>query len=172
VEGHGTLCPRLKKRGAHPSCPPPNCAHALIQTCAARRVVWCVLRVVLFLILKWYFKWITFLNFSCYSFHNHPQAFALDQRFAALEVHEQRTVTFFNYLATTDHKANINFRTICNFYATAQTKLFMMQNFFVIEMRGLQRLCCVKLFEQFVKTWQVVVYANWELLDLILAWEV
>jgi len=34
--------------------------------------------------------------FSCYSFHNHlPQAFALDQRFAALEVREQRTVTFF-----------------------------------------------------------------------------
>jgi len=47
-------------------------------------------RVVLFMILKWYFKWIISLKFSCYSFHNHlPQAFALDQRFAAPEFHKQ-----------------------------------------------------------------------------------
>ena len=75
----------------------------------------------------WYFKSIIFLNFWCYSFHNHlPQAFALDQRFAALEIHEQRTVTCFNYLGTIDHKANINIRAICNCYATAQIKLFVM----------------------------------------------
>jgi len=68
-----------------------------------------------------------FLNFSCYSFHNHlPQAFSLDRRFAALEVHEQRTVTFFNYLGTKDHEANTNIRTICNCYATTLIKLFVM----------------------------------------------
>jgi len=102
-------------------------------------------RVVFFMILKWYFKRIFFLNFSCYSFRNHLlQAFALDLRFAVLEVHEQRTVPYCNYLGTVDHEANINFRAICNCYATAQIKLF------VIHMRGLQRLCCLKLFEQFV----------------------
>jgi len=80
-----------------------------------------------FMILKWYFKWITFLTFLYYSFHNHlPQAFALDQRFAALEVHEKKTVTFFNYLGTIDHKANTNICNICNCYATAQIKVYVM----------------------------------------------
>jgi len=68
-----------------------------------------------------------FLNFSCYSFHNHlPQAFVLDQMFAALKVHEQRTVTFFIFLGTIDHEANMNIRAICNCYDTAQIKLFVM----------------------------------------------
>jgi len=131
--------------------------------------------VVLFMILKWCFNWIVFLNFSSYWFHNHlPQAVALDQRFAALGVHEKRPVTFFNYLGTIYHEANINFHAICKChaiecYAIAQINLFMVYKyFFAIDMRGLQRLCCVKLSEQFVKTWQAVDRANWAL--LILNW--
>jgi len=47
-------------------------------------------RVVLFVILKCHFKWTIFLTCSCHSFHNHlPQAFAFDQRFTVLQVHEQ-----------------------------------------------------------------------------------
>ena len=70
-------------------------------------------RVVLFMILQWYFKWITFLKLSCYPFHNHlPQAFALDQRFAALEVYKQFVICYAS--------------AICNYYATAQIKLFVM----------------------------------------------
>lgn len=101
-------------------------------------------------------------------------AFALDQRFAALGVHEKRPVTFFNYLGTIYHEANINFHAICKChaiecYAIAQINLFMVYKyFFAIDMRGLQRLCCVKLSEQFVKTWQAVDRANWVL--LILNW--
>jgi len=65
-----------------------------------------------------------FFTFLCHSFHYHlPQALALDQRFKAFEVHEQMPVKFCNYLRTTDHEANTNFRGICNCYATAQIKL-------------------------------------------------
>jgi len=51
---------------------------------------------------------------------------------------------------------------ICNCYATAQVKLCVMSKFlFVIHMRGSQRLCCMNLFEQIVRTRQAVVRANW-----------
>ena len=50
---------------------------------------------VLFMILKWYFKLTIFLTFSCHSFQNYlPQAFAFHQRFTALQVHEQGPATF------------------------------------------------------------------------------
>jgi len=98
----------------------------------------CNQRAALFMILKWYFKWIILLTFLCNSLHNHlPQTFALDQRFTALEVHERRPVTFLNCLRAIDHEVNTNFHTICNCYATVQVMLFVM----VKIVQGLQRLC-------------------------------
>jgi len=64
-----------------------------------------------FMILKWYFKWIVFLNFLYHSFHN---------------LYEQRNVTIFKYLGTIDHETNTTFRVISNCHATTQIQLFVM----------------------------------------------
>jgi len=62
---------------------------------------------------EWHFEWIIFLNFSCYSFHNHlPQAFVFDQRFAVLQAYEKRPVTFFQLLE--NHEVNNYFNYLKN----------------------------------------------------------
>ena len=70
--------------------------------------------VVLFMVLEWYFKWIIVLTFSCYSFHNHlPQAFALDQKFAALELHEQKTVLPGDHRSRSEYKFSRHLLLLC-----------------------------------------------------------
>jgi len=68
-------------------------------------------RLVLFMILKWYFKCIVFFNFC-------------DTHFTI--IHEQKNVTIFKYLGTIDHEANATFRAISNCRATTQIQLFVM----------------------------------------------
>jgi len=134
-------------------------------------------RVVLFMILKWYLKWIIFLKFSCYSFHNHlPQAFALDQRFAAPEFHKQFVIVTLQPLEFTN---NLQFVALPPFVIVtlqpteSRSSSLWCKNFSLwFHMRGLPRLCCINLFEQIVRTWQTVVRANWVLLVLILVWVV
>ena len=96
------------------------------QTCATCGLPRCLVRPAWYCSQSWngISKSIKFFTFSCHSFHNH----LLTTSFGALSevVHEQRPVTFFYYLRTTDHEANTNFRAICNCYDTAQIKLFMM----------------------------------------------
>jgi len=100
----------------------------LKQTCAttARRVVWCGPRGFVYdLEMVFQINYIPqfFVLLISQSF---TTSFCTYQRFAALEVHEQRTVTFFNYRGIIDHEANINICAICNCYATAQIQLFVM----------------------------------------------
>jgi len=69
-----------------------------------------------------------FLTFLCHTFHYHlPQALPLDQRFTALEVHEQMPATFFNYLRTIDHEANTNFFRFLTRYIPAVRSSFRVQ---------------------------------------------
>jgi len=65
------------------------CNPQRLGSIVVRQVVWCSPHGIVHN-LKMVFKRIIFLNFLCHSFHNHlPQAFALNERFVALEVHKQ-----------------------------------------------------------------------------------
>ena len=79
---------------------------------------------------------------------------------------------FFNYLRTTDHKANTNFCAISNWYATAQTKLLLWCKDFSLWLGGFQRLCRVNFWNNLWGPGRkfAIVFVNWMLLVLISAW--
>jgi len=80
-------------------------------------------RVVLFMILK--FKWITVAYIPQFLVLLLSQAFALYQRFAALEVHKQRTVALFNYLTTIDRKYKFSHHLLLLCYSADQALIVM-----------------------------------------------